>query len=434
MAAAPATPATPAAPATAGRAVADAQLEELARDLQARGLEDISVGRLADGSVAVRANNATYNWNTVDALGAALGATARALGNERASYRVVLTQRQIPIVGVTGQADCLRQWIADGTCSPGELATPGTQSLDALQGGASWVVRGLQPSWKTVRVQLSPVLRTNLGTEVGALDYSLGLNVGFSQPLWKGATADWRVQSQVAHSDDYGPGQLLESRRVLPGTERLALTQTVEFDQLAALSAQGSIGRITHHFDGVYGTLRWEPDVGRHRVTAQGGWMRNSRPGLVATDPRTASPLLLSYRYHLTASQTYLEATGGRFMNNDGGAQIGMRQWFGDVAVQVFLRRTRFTDRPGRTVAGLELSVPIGPRRDMQPSGLQVTGTPRFAHTVQTVVHSGTATNPVLFGQGTLPPAPSLDGVYNSDRAGLLYFQRNLERLRDASR
>jgi hypothetical protein len=53
----------PAEHATAGmlRATADA--------LQARGLEDIWVGRTPDGTVAVRANNGSYRWNSLDALG-----------------------------------------------------------------------------------------------------------------------------------------------------------------------------------------------------------------------------------------------------------------------------------------------------------------------------------------------------------------------------
>jgi hypothetical protein len=448
-AAAPLAPAAPPVPAPS-REVTDADLEALARALRDRGLEDIWVGRMPDGSIAVRANNATYNWNTVDALGAALGATARTLGGQRAPYRLALTQRQVPIVAVTGQTDCLRQWIEQpaATCAGGELSTPGTLSVDALQQGAAWVVRGLQPSWKTLRVQLSPVLRANVGTEVGAFDYSAGVNVGFSQPLWAGATADWRVQAEVAHSDDYGPDGVFHRRRVLPGTERLALTQTVplrlgrwldganEADVrnrgLSALTAQATLGRIGHHFDGAHGALRWEPGEGRHRVTAQGGWFRNSRFGLVPSEPRRAKPLLLAYRYDVSRTRTYLEATAGRFMNNDAGLQLGMRQWFGDVAVQAYVRRTRFSGTGARTQAGLELSVPIGPRRDMQPSVVQVTGTPRFAHAVETVVGSGT--NPVVFGRGVLPPAPSIDAVFNSDRASLLYFEDNIGRLRDAAR
>lgn len=442
---------SPSVAAPAANLVTDAHLEQLARNLQARGLEDIWVGRMADGSVAVRANNASYNWNTVDALGAALGATAEALGDHRALYRLVLTQRQIPIVAVTGQADCLRQWIAQpaGTCPGGELSTPGTLSLDVLQDGASWLVRGMQPSWKTLRVQLSPVLRSRLGTELGAFDYSAGLNVGFVQPLWNGATAEWRVQTELAHSDDYAPGELLGRRRVLSGTERLALTQTVQLrfanlleganeavvrDRgLAALTAQGTVGRIGHHFDGVHGALRWEPGQGRHRVTAQAGAFHNAKFGLVPGEPRNAFPLLLSYRYNVNATRTYLEATGGRFFHNDTGVQLGLRQWFGDVAVQAFVRRTSFSSTGPRTMAGLEFSVPIGPRRDMQPSRVQVTGTPRFSHVIDTTIrHPGF--NPLVFGHGLLPPAPSIDAVYNSDRASLVYFEDNLERLREAAR
>ena len=112
----------------------DSQLDALAAALKAKGLEDIFVGRMPDGSVAVRANNDTYHWNFADAVGAALGAVSRTLGNTRAGYRIVLTQKQVPLVGVTGQADCLRQWInaENATCTAGQLSTPGTGALEPL--------------------------------------------------------------------------------------------------------------------------------------------------------------------------------------------------------------------------------------------------------------------------------------------------------------
>lgn len=429
--------------------VIDDALQELARALQDKGLEDVWIGRMSDGSIAVRANNATYNWNTVDALGAALGATARTLGHTRTAYRLLLTQRQVPLVAITGQTDCLREWIEQSTsaCPAGELSTPGTTSQDALQAGATWVVRGLQPSWKTLRVQLTPVLRTNVATEVGTLDYSAGVNVGFLQPLWAGASAEWRVQGELSHSDDFDPDRILGRRRVRGGTERLAFTQTMrlplerwlEGDDvavrrrgLAAVTAQATVGRLAGHFDGVHGSVRWEPGEGRHRLTAQAGYLHNSKFGLIASEPRNAVPLLLSYRYDVASTRTYLEATGGEFMNNDRGLQLGLRQWFGDISVQVYLRRTRFSSTGSRSTAGLELSIPIGPRREMQPSVLQVTGTPRFSHAIETTV--GARVNAVVVGHGVLPPAPSLEAVHNSDRSSLLYFEDNVRRLRDAAR
>ena len=432
----------------------DSRLHELASALQAKGLEDISVGIMPDGSVAVRANNATFNWNSADALGAALGAVARTLGDTQAGYRLILTQRQTPLVAVTGQTDCLRQWIDHdaAACAGGQLSTPGTGALEALHAGAAWTVRDQQPSSRTLRVALSPVLRTNVGTEVGALDYSAGLNVGLQLPLWNGGSVEWRRNVPVANTSDYEPNGVFGFRRIRNETERLALVQTVRVPLerwlapgndvqalrwgLGGLTAQATVGRVGSSFDGAHGALRWEPGEGRHRVSAQAGYFHNSRFGTGAfVGPRNAKSLLASYRYNVTPTRTYLEATGGQFMNNDRGFQLGMRQWFSDFSVGGYYRRTRFSGDRVRQFVGLEISVPIGPRRDMAPAWhVQVTGTPRFTHGVETLVRDPNKNNAVRPGFGILPPAPSLDAIFNSDRAGLVYFEDNIRRIRDAAR
>ena len=447
---APAVPERPAQGVAGGPVPGDPLLHELAQGLRAKGLEDISIGRMPDATIAVRVNNASYQWNTVDALGAALGAISRTLGGTSTGYRLILMQRQVPLVAVTGQADCLRDWIqaAQPRCTAGELSTPGAMALEPLHAGAAWVVRDLQPSWKTVRLAVAPVLRTHIGTEVGAFDHSTGVRLDISQPLWQGASLDWGITHELGRTSDYGPTGVFGAQRVRNGTDRLALTQTVRLPLerwlapgddlmarrwgLAGVTAQATLGRIGHHFDGGIGSVRWEPGDGRHRVTVQGGIFRNSEFGLVPGEPRTAYPALASYRYSVTATRTDLEATGGQFMNNDRGLQLGLRQWFGDVAVQVYLRRTQFSASDARTFAGIQLSVPIGPRRDMDPRGLQLTGTPRFAHAIESVV--GERQNVVASGYGVVPPAPSLALLHNSDRTSLLYFEDNMRRLRDAAR
>jgi hypothetical protein len=443
----------PVAPvAAAAAAASDAALHLLAEALRARGLEDISIGRMPDHSLAVRANNATYNWNSLDALGAALGAIAQTMGDTRSVYRLVLTQRQVPLVAVTGRADCLRQWVLgqEQSCTAGELSTPGTQDLALLHQGAEWLVNNVQPSWKTLRVALSPVLRTSIGTEFGAFDYSAGVSAAFVQPLWRGATAEWRVQQELARSTDYAQEGIFYRRRVVSGTDRLVVTQTLRLPLerlvagdpvairrwgLAAVTGHAVAGRIGGDFDGALAAVRWEPGEGRHRVTLQAGAFRHARFGtLDAVGPRRAVPLLGSYRYNVAPTRTYLEATAGRFMFNDLGYQVGMRQWFSDVAVSLFYRHSRFADQPARRFAGIQVSVPIGPRKDMNPGGLQVTGTPRFTHGAETVVRDPTGSNAVVQGFGVVPPAPDLEGTFNSDRASLIYFEDNMGRIRDAAR
>ena len=430
----------------------DARLWELATALEAKGLEDISVGRMPDGTIAVRANNGAYEWNAVDALGVALGAIARTLSDTKAGYRLILTQRQVPLVAVTGQADCLRQWIEQptNTCTAGQLSTPGSAALEPLHDGAVWVVSRQKPAWQTVRVNVSPVLLTNVGTEVGALDAALGASVDALLPLWSGASVDWGVTVPIERSANYDPGAIFGNRRIRSGTERLAFTQTarVPLEQwlpstqaqrsgASALTAQVTAGRIGTFYDGAIGGLRWEPGEGRHRLAAEAGAFRNNSFeggfGPLGT-VRTAKPVLASYRYSVMATRTDLEATGGQFMNNDRGVQLGLRQWFADASVGVYYKRTTSTGSPARQLVGVELSFPIGPRRDWQPlPHLQLGGTTRFTHAVETSIHEG-AGNPLRLGRGVLPPTPDLDAVFNSDRSSLAYFEDNLRRIKDAAR
>ncbi|HWI83889.1 YjbH domain-containing protein [Ramlibacter sp.] len=437
------------------RPVSDSDLEDLAAALEAKGLEDISIGRMPDASVAVRANNSAYNWNSVDALGAALGAIARTFGDRKTGYRLILTQRQIPLVAVTGQSDCLREWIADAgaACTAGQLSTPGTGALEPLHAGAAWVINQRKPRWQTLHVSISPVLRTNVGTEVGALDYSAGVNVGLQLPLWRGASVEWRRNVPLANSSDYEPNGVFGARRVRSETERVALVQTVRLPVerwlapgddlkalrwgLAAVTAQATIGRVGSNFDGMHGALRWEPGEGRHRASAEAGYFRNASfdGSISSAGPRRAKPLLASYRYSVTPTRTYLEATAGQFMYNDRGFQLGMRQWFSDVSVAAYYRRSNFQGGATRQFIGLELSLPIGPRRDVAPARhLQVGGTTRFSHAVETLVRDPNGNNAVRPGYGLPVPAPSPEATFNTDRAGLLYFEDNIRRIRDAAR
>jgi hypothetical protein len=70
----------------------------------------------------------------------------------------------------------------------------------------------------------------------------------------------------------------------------------------------------------------------------------------------------------------------------------------------------------------------------MNPRGVQVTGTPRFGVGVETTAHENRS-NPARTGFGVMPPVPSLETTtFNSDRAGLLYFEDNVPRIREAAR
>lgn len=441
------------------RFVSDEQLRLLALKLRDKGFEDISVGRTPAGVIAVRLNNAIYNWNSLDALGVALGIMAENLGSQRIGYSLILTQRQLPLVAVTGQSNCLREWVnsAKSSCTAGQLYTPGVQNLEMLHEGVGWSVSGMAPSWKSFRIGLAPVVNTAVATEYGLLDYSFGAKISFVQPLWSGAYAELRRIIPLADSDDYKENKVYADSRLRNVTDRAILTQTLNLpldrwipglDSATAarwgvtgVSVQGTAGRINEHYDGVHGEIRWEPGEGRHRFGLELGRFDNSDyqqviyGPILSNEPKTAKPFLASYRYAYSPTRTYFELSGGQYMFGDRGFYAGMAQWFGDVAVSLYYRRTKFEqDASARQFVGVQVSMPIGPRKDMNPTGhFQITGNQRVGYGVETLVRANTL-NYITLGHGVVPSVPTLNEIFNSDRAGLIYFEDNMRRIRDAAR
>jgi hypothetical protein len=443
--------------------VDDAQLVALGEALRAKGFEDIAIGRAGDGAVAVRLNNATYNANTADGLGVALGVIARQLADQRAGYRLVLTQRQLAVVGVTGQADCLAQWIAQGPprCTAGQLYTPGATGLDALLADARWVVEGRAPSWATPRVILQPVLRSAVATEYGVFDHSLALRAMLQQPLWRGAWAEVAGNTPIHDSDDYKAGQVFGNSRFVSQTDRYMVHQmfrvpvesllgqlvrlaggenanpdkarrTAERWGAAALTAHVATGRIDANYRGHYGELRWEPGEGRHKFGVEAGRFERVTyydPNL----PIRSRTALANYRYAFTPTRTYFEAAAGQFLYNDRGVRLGVRQWFDDVAISLYVRHTKFEwAAQGRTSVGIELSLPLTPRKDMSPTyPVQVVGNPRWSYGIETVVRE--SSNVLNTTQGVGANVSMLDRTFNFDRAGLTYFEDNMPRIRSAA-
>lgn len=255
---------------TPSEPVGASALVSLAEALRARGFEDIDVGHIGR-TVAIRINNATYNWNSVDALGVALATVAKGLASYAVPYKLVLTQRQLPIVGVDGRTDCLQQWIAHGSggCTLGRLFTPGYIELDSLHAGTQWVVSGFAPSWRTPRISLNPILRNGVGTDYGTFDYSLGVQLGLQQPLWTGAVFDIRQNVPLDESSDYEPGRVYGGDRIRNRLSRAIIVQTlrvpverwipgIEADEaartgLASLTAQASVGQMGEYYKGAVG-------------------------------------------------------------------------------------------------------------------------------------------------------------------------------------
>jgi hypothetical protein len=149
--------------------------------------------------------------------------------------------------------------------------------------------------------------------------------------------------------------------------------------------------------------------------------------GFESKGSRDHTVALASYRLFLAALDTSVEGTFGQFYNNDRGATVEVRRYFGDTAITLFYSQTE------EKIGGFRISLPLTPRRDLKPSLLQVRGADRWSYGLSTTL-GREGGNPLAFGVAEIPQtAHNLERTYyNTDRLSEGYIREHVSRLREA--
>src|SRR5204863_8425647 len=111
------------------------------------------------------------------------------------------------------------------------------------------------------------------------------------------------------------------------------------------------------------------------------------------------------------------------FFAKDTGMRIDFSRYFGDTICTLFLKAAS-----GDDAAGILVTLPLTPRRDAQPGGLQVKGPRRWGHNISTTVNTADGRNalrPLLL----VEPMLDLDlrrDFADSSRLGAAYLQDEL--------
>jgi hypothetical protein len=285
---------------------------------------------------------------------------------------------------------------------------------------------------------ITPAMDSRVGTEYGTFDSTWGLNFTWQTPLWKGATADVAYVKAVGHSNDYAPGGIFSDFRIDSLLHRVMVHQAVALP--LGLSARFAYGRLAQVLEGHHSELRWESPEGLHRISYESSQFAHRYVDFKKEFN------MATYRYAIPRLGSTLELKSGTFWHGDKGQMVVSRHWFGDTNLSVFLRRSQFpVGAPALfspygsvpvTSAGVELSIPLTPRREVQADWLQPRGDDRFSYGLQSVIRAKNKTNYVTPYFGVFSPVPlGLDGVvYNFDRGSQTYLMANLARVRQAWR
>ncbi|UUZ68389.1 YjbH domain-containing protein [Polaromonas sp. P2-4] len=364
----------------AGGMVATAQdrLDSLARALRATGLDRVRVGMLGN-QLVVEYENHRYLQNEADALGVVLGLAAEyaPTGTTRVHALTLKAGQEVSETSV--EVAAYRGFLRDGDAAQvqdtlGFGRLPGYDDA-AVQWAAGEAGAGRRQTW--LRMELKPLLNYTLGTEYGAFDYSLAAQARSTVGLWKGAEVYADVVQRVAHSANMEPGRIFASSLHRNGLKTVALQQS--FWLGPRLFTSVGVGKYNYDDRGAEGEsilfLPWNADT----LHLKGSYMRHQADVL----PRFEEAYAASYRWRFNP-QTWIEAGYQQYTDRSTGPSLTFTRWFGDVAVQLFARKGG-----NNTFVGLELSLPLGPRQGMGAGPVQITGTPRYAQSIRTLLTTG---------------------------------------------
>lgn len=397
------------------------RLQTLERQLAETGLERVRVGRLGSDLVVEYENN-RYLQSEADAMGIVLGLGAElAPATFRRIYAVAL-RAGLPLYETSAGVAEFRRFLR-GT---GDDLARGTLAFDAparyTRAAVDWVTSHPQEH-RRIRFELKPVLVHTLATDVGLYDYALAINTQVVMPLWPGADLFASHVQPLANSLSFDPAGAFARYRPTPGWKSIGVYQTFWVGQ--SVLANVGVGRYRNGTLGVEGeaTVRL-PDT--EDVLRLEGARYARRAGETRAQ---AMPLSAVYR-KVFSHTTWLEGGVQQYSDGSRGPSVALTRWYGDVAMRLYFRQGA-----GRQFAGLELSLPLAPRRSVQTGSMSFGGSHEFNVGMRTrLARGGTSANLVQpnavrdFEQDYSPEVRHLD----RGRISQPYLLSELNRMRDA--
>jgi hypothetical protein len=425
------------------RSVEMLQPQDLAAALKAKGFFNPKLGRTKDGLI-VQIENTAYAWNVMDAAGVALGVVASTHGStgKPENFEINITSRGIAQVQLTGEAACAKRWLEAGEVCPtlsvrSLLQRGGTVNAQFGTGSdkdGSNVEWSTESGWFSAwsfrpEIVISPTLVSTIGTEYGSFDMDMGANINTILPLWTGAVIETnKVNPLGIGTRGFEKGGVFYGSRLQSITNRTLLHQIVS---VPTLNTQARISHGTAYtvWQGNQIETSTQSDNGRHRLGLLKGEFKND--ALAYNNEKKYE--LATYRYaHDDRFSTVTEITKGKFWGGDRGWIVGQRFWHGDTALNIYIRRSRMTERsPLVSFAGIQFSIPLTPRQNRGVEHAAIRGINQWTYTIETKVFD--KDNRITGGFGEIPKVgDSLLQYFNRDRTSTRYLESGLIRAKSA--
>lgn len=407
-----------------------ASLIALREKLAAAGFQNLRTGMDPAAAFAViEFENSRYNHNELDGLGVVIGMAVETLSPDFLMLQIVLKAKGIRMLQLSAPLADFRAFMEDGEQEFKLDATLAITDDVAIDDSVRFIGGNYNSSLLKSELILYPALSTLVGSDYGNFDYFLSLKTDYYLNLWKGAVVNARADVPLDWSDVYDTGQPYGNRRRSSQFERLMLLQAFKITPDFMLNLGG--GEILHDTYGALNEAMWSPGSGNHRFSLKQAYLHDTTDNAIAENKRV---YLGSYRYYFRPLDLSLIGTAGKFLDQDRGFKLELKRFFGDTALTVFYKNSKTAKEEHVEMGGVQIAIPLTPRRDMKPYIAQVKGNNDWTYVQETKIVTPGDLNLLDTSIGVNPQLLyNLERVfYNRDRLTEDYIRKHLLRLRDA--
>ena len=399
---------------------------DLQDDLIKNGFQKAKFG-IRDNTLFLWVDQENFQWNAMDAAGVAMGLLASTFGQSDARFELIVGTRGLDVLEVRGGIACVKSWfeVQDMDCAR-SIKVQSLISHTVDLSGVKWEFD--TTNIRRPELVLSPTLTNTLGNEYGVFDLDVAVNVNPVVNLWQGANLDVNeVVPLGVRTQNFNQGGAYYASRIQQQLQRNLVHHVFNLDQYNT-QVMASAGKLYQSWTGAAMETNSLSDNGKHRLNLELGKFQFRDPGFVPADAKFE---LASYRYSMdNRYNASTEITAGKFWGGDEGFKLTERFWYGDTALNFYVRQSRKTPQdPKVSFAGFQLWIPLTPRANNSSDYFNVRGTSQYTYLAESKILE--ANNLLTSGLGVIPNlGDSLIVLSNRDRTSDSYYEARKERLR----
>ena len=407
-------------------------MDEIEKKLVNIGLENIEIAT-KDTQLYISYENNVFLHNELDALGVVMGLLVQApLSYD--TFVIEPKKSKTVITSIRGDLNAARAYYEDqNTDSHHKLSkslSMGSPLKDTDIGLKSNLAND---SFLRPRLEISPIIKTFVGTDIAAFDYMLWLRGNLYMNLYKGIDFSIVGDLALSHSDNLDPDNGVF--RYAYNDSHIESVMLHNTDNILGSLNTLSLGIFEENFAGAMD--QWIYNYENHTFKIKLGYFEQFQDGNPYQEYyegkiEKRELYLAKYSYLFEEYDLLGEVRAGQYWNQDRGFDVNAKRYFGDVAVSLVYKYNEnnngfFSEQTNHYV-GIGIELPLTPKHTPIYKYGQIKGTNAFSYTQSTTIKRDDGTNTIVSGGGLDPKVAFESENYflNRNRLQLGYVQEHL--------